>query len=71
MIRPLMILALAAFALQAAAAELPSRQAKSPQQAARKCEIDGKPGVLVGESDVCVKISGYISGQAEAGSLKK
>jgi hypothetical protein len=63
------LLAAASFAY---GAELPSKNAKPPSAAAaaKTCTVNGKPGVLAGDSGVCIKIGGYISGQIEAGNLK-
>ncbi len=60
----------AALAAPAAAAELPSREAKPPAQKARGCEIDGKQGVLASDGATCIRLGGYISGQVEGGNLK-
>jgi hypothetical protein len=52
------------------AAELPSQNKKpKPPEAVKHCDIAGSPGVLAGNG-VCVKLSGYISGQFSAGKLK-
>jgi hypothetical protein len=58
-------------ATSASAAELPSRKANSPPATAKACEIDGKPGYRVPGSEVCMRLSGYISGQVSAGTLPK
>lgn len=53
------------------AAELPA-QSKKPTKAepAKTCNIAGNPGVLAGNG-VCVRLSGYISSQFTAGSLRE
>jgi len=53
------------------AAELPSRKTTPPTAAAKTCEINGKPGYRLPGSDICVKLSGYVSGQVSAGTLAK
>ena len=57
MAAPAVVLGFACFA-----AELPTKLAK-PKQAAKaeKCEIDGQPGFRVAGSDMCMRISGYVS----------
>ena len=51
-------------------AELPLRKA-APPAPIRTCEIAGKPGYKLPGSDVCLKLSGYVSGQVSAGTLTK
>jgi hypothetical protein len=51
-------------------AELPSRKATPPAQV-RTCDINGKPGYRLPGSDVCLKLSGYVSGQISIGTLTK
>jgi len=64
------LLAAAALANSAAAAELPSQNKKAnPPVAAKHCDIAGSPGI-VGPNGVCVRLSGYISTQFSAGQLK-
>ncbi|MBV9287809.1 MAG: hypothetical protein JO288_08295 [Hyphomicrobiales bacterium] len=53
----------------AAAAELPRQVKKANPEALKHCDIGGVPGVLAANG-VCVKLSGYISTQLEAGRLK-
>jgi hypothetical protein len=53
------------------AAELPSGKATSQTAPVKMCEISGKPGYRPPGSDVCVKFSGYVSGQVSAGTLGK
>jgi hypothetical protein len=57
----------------ARSAELPSKSAKPPSAAApaKTCTVNGKPGVMAGDSGVCIKVSGYVSGQIEGGNLTK
>ena len=57
-------------AVPAFSAELPLRKA-TPPAAVRTCEINGKPGYRLPGSDVCLKLSGYVSGQISAGTLGK
>ena len=63
---------LTAFGLAASAmaAELPSRKADPPKQV-KTCEIGGKPGYLLPGADVCLRLSGYVSGQITMGTLAK
>ena len=67
------LIALAALVAASSAnpAELPSHKATTPTAPAKTCEIDGKPGYRLPGSDVCVKLSGYVSGQVSAGTLSK
>ena len=56
----------------AQAAELPSqRHVAKPKQddAVRKCNVAGFPGVLAA-NNVCVRLSGYVSSEFGAGQLK-
>ena len=53
----------------ATAAELPTQVKKDIPEAVKQCDIAGVPGVLAANG-VCVKFSGYISTQFEAGQLK-
>lgn len=64
------VLAALAVAAPATAAELPSRQSKPPE-AAKTCEIDGKTGYKLPGSDVCFRLSGYVSAQVSAGAPSK
>jgi hypothetical protein len=64
------ILTVLALPTALSAAELPSQNKKpKPPEAVKHCDIAGSPGVLAGNG-VCVKLSGYISGQFSAGKLK-
>ena len=65
------LIALAALvaASSANAAELPSREATTQTAPVKMCEIAGKPGYRLPGSNVCVKLSGYVSGQVSAGTL--
>ena len=67
------VISLLATASVARSAELPSKSATPPSAAApaKTCTVNGKPGVLAGDSGVCIKVSGYISGQIEGGNLTK
>lgn len=51
-------------------AELPSRSAPSTPPPAKTCTVNGKPGVIAGDSGVCIRIGGYVSGQVAGGNLK-
>jgi hypothetical protein len=55
----------------AMAAELPQRsdRPKTPAAKAHACFIAGAPGFET-PGGVCVRVSGYISSQASAGSLR-
>jgi hypothetical protein len=66
---PVFLVAFSAVA-PAIPAELPSRKA-TPPAPVRTCEINGKPGYRLPGSDVCLKLSGYVSGQISAGTLAK
>jgi len=58
----------ALFALQTAnAAELPSRHAQAAP-AAKKCQIDGKEGVILPGSNTCMRVSGYVSARTTFGA---
>ena len=64
------ILTVLALPTALSAAELPTQNKKpKPPEAVKHCDIAGSPGVLAGNG-VCVKLSGYISGQFSAGKLK-
>ena len=66
----LSIAAAALVAPQAAtAAELPLRHAQ-PAPAAKKCRIDGQEGVILPESETCVRLSGYVSAQTTIGKSR-
>ena len=58
-------------AASASAAELPSRKAAAAAAPIQTCEVNGKPGYRVPGSDICLKFSGYVSGQVSAGTLAK
>jgi hypothetical protein len=49
------------------AAELPTRAAVPRDPPAKRCEIAGVRGFLT-EGGVCVRLSGFVSGQAAVGS---
>jgi hypothetical protein len=51
-------------------AELPLRKA-TPPAPVKTCQIHGTPGYRLPGSDVCLKLSGYVSGQISAGTLAK
>ena len=50
------------------AAELPSRQTQ-PTPPAKKCRINGQEGFVLPGSDTCMRVSGFVSGQAAVGNV--
>jgi hypothetical protein len=54
----------------AQAADLPTRKA-APAEYVKICNVGGMAGFVLPGSDTCFKISGYITGQVEAGNLKQ
>jgi hypothetical protein len=54
----------------AQAADLPTRKA-APAEYVKICNVGGMAGFVLPGSDTCFKISGYITGQIEAGNLTK
>jgi Porin subfamily len=54
----------------AQAADLPTRKA-APVEYVKICNVGGMAGFLIPGSGACLKISGYMSGQIEGGSLQK
>jgi hypothetical protein len=61
---------LAALAMAAGAAELPSGNKKTkPPEALKHCNISGSPGVLAADG-VCVRLSGYVSAGFSARQIK-
>jgi hypothetical protein len=52
----------------AQAADLPTRKA-APAEYVRICNVGGMAGFIIPGSDTCLKISGYITGQIEAGNV--
>ena len=71
--QPILVAILTLLALPAAlsAAELPSQNNKKtkPPATVKHCNVAGSPGVLT-TNGVCVRLSGYISGDFGAGGLK-
>jgi hypothetical protein len=55
-------------AAPAQAADLPTRKA-APAEYVKICNVGGMAGFILPGSDTCFKISGYITGQIEAGNL--
>jgi len=53
----------------AQAADLPTKKA-APAEYVRICNVNGVAGFVIPGSDTCLKISGYITGQIEAGNLQ-
>ncbi|HLH48961.1 MAG TPA: porin, partial [Roseiarcus sp.] len=54
-------------AAAAQAADLPTRKA-APAEFVKVCNVGGMAGFVLPGSDTCFKISGYITGQIEAGN---
>src|SRR6202022_3018907 len=54
----------------AQAADLPTKKA-APAEYVRICNVGGMAGFIIPGSDTCLKISGYITGQVEAGNVTK
>jgi Porin subfamily len=54
----------------AQAADLPTRKA-APAEYVKICNVGGMAGFVLPGSDTCFKISGYITGQLEAGNLNR
>ena len=54
----------------AQAAELPTMRSAPTQENAKTCTIDGMAGFRVAGSNMCVRISGYVSGGVEAGNSR-
>src|ERR1700760_1640648 len=54
----------------AQAADLPTRKA-APAEYVKVCNVGGMAGFILPGSDTCFKISGYITGQVEAGNLQR
>ena len=54
----------------AQAADLPTRKA-APAEYVKICNVGGMAGWILPGSDTCFKISGYITGQIEAGNLRQ
>ena len=66
----LAVLATLASLTAASAAELPSQYKKSKAQAtAKHCNVAGSPG-LMAANGVCVRLSGYVSTEFNAGRVK-
>src|SRR5579883_1306577 len=57
-------------AAAAQAADLPTRKA-APAEFVKVCNVGGMAGFVLPGSDTCFKISGYITGQIEAGNLRQ
>jgi len=56
-------------AASAQAADLPTRKA-APAEYVKICNVGGMAGFILPGSDTCFKISGYITGQIEAGNTQ-
>jgi len=54
----------------AQAADLPTKKA-APAEFVKICNVGGMAGFIIPGSDTCLKISGYITGQVEAGNVTK
>src|SRR5579872_3512584 len=72
LIKSILLASAAGFVSVAAAqaADLPTRKA-APAEFVRICNVGGMAGFVLPGSDTCFKISGYITGQIEAGNLKR
>jgi len=57
-------------AASAGAADLPTRKS-APVEGVAICNVGGMAGFLIPGSSSCLRISGYVSAQAQAGSLSK
>ena len=53
------------------AADLPTRKGAPAAEYVKVCHVDGVAGFVIPGSDTCLKITGYVSGQAEAGTLSR
>jgi hypothetical protein len=53
-----------------AAAELPTMRAPPPK-AAVKCQIGDMKGVMLPGTSVCLKMSGYVSGSVQMGTVRQ
>jgi hypothetical protein len=53
----------------AQAADLPTKKS-APAEYVRICNVGGMAGFIIPGSDTCLKISGYITGQVEAGNTQ-
>jgi hypothetical protein len=54
----------------AQAADLPTRKAAPAAEYVKVCTVGGVTGFVLPGSDTCMKISGYLTGQTEAGNVK-
>jgi hypothetical protein len=54
----------------AQAADLPTKKA-APAEYVKVCNVGGMAGFIIPGSDTCLKISGYITAQFEAGNIQK
>ncbi len=55
----------------AQAADLPTKKGAPAAECVEICNIDGVVGFVLPGSDTCVKISGFLTGQMEAGNLSQ
>jgi hypothetical protein len=53
----------------AQAADLPTKKGAPAAEYVKICKIDGMAGFVIPGSDTCLKISGYVTAQIEAGNL--
>jgi len=58
-------------ASSAASADLPTRKAAPATQYVKLCDVGGSSGWLMPGSDTCMKLSGYVTGQVNAGNLSQ
>jgi len=55
----------------AQAADLPTKKGAPAAEYVKVCKIDGMAGFVIPGSDTCLKITGYLTAQVEAGTLSK
>ncbi len=55
----------------AQAADLPTKKGAPVAEYVRVCKIDGMAGFVIPGSDTCLKITGYLTAQVEAGNLNQ
>jgi hypothetical protein len=61
--------AVALVVVAAQAADLPTKKAAPAAEYVKICNVDGNAGFVIPGSDTCLKISGYVTAQIEAGNL--
>jgi opacity protein-like surface antigen len=55
----------------AQAADLPTKKGAPVAEYVKVCKIDGMAGFVIPGSDTCLKITGYMTAQFEAGNLSQ